>query len=183
LRDSSTNGTAVSYSGQAKKEVRHHFTWILDLKRKKGKWEVGVHIRGLSFKIELASHNTCNAEYNKNVDRFLQNARRNLPPLDILGIDSHATTAQPSQPLTSRQLPIYICEKKLGNGSFGEVHKVIDVNTDAIYARKAFYEPQWGENQERRRQQKEDWLNGVRREIRIMRENPHVSTITYRDRI
>ena len=53
--------------------------------------------------------------------------------------------------------------------------KVIDVSIDAIYARKEFYEPQWGKGKERRRQQKEDWLNRVRKEIRIMRENPHVS--------
>lgn len=34
LRGSSTNGTAVSYSGQAIEEVRHHFTWILDLEKR-----------------------------------------------------------------------------------------------------------------------------------------------------
>ncbi len=36
LRDSSANGTAVSYSGQAREEVRHHFTWILDLEKEEG---------------------------------------------------------------------------------------------------------------------------------------------------
>lgn len=158
--------------------MRHHFTWILDLKKDEGKWEIGVHVRGLKFKVELASHETCKAEYNKNVEKFLQKGRTDLPSLDVLGIDSHTTTAQPSQPLTPRQLPIYICERKLGSGSFGRVDKVIDVSTGAIHAGKTFYEPQWGEGQERRRQQREDWLNGVRREIRIMRENPHVSMIT-----
>ena len=51
LRDSSTNGTAVSYSGQARKEVRHHFTWILNLEKKEGKWDVEVHVQGVSFKV------------------------------------------------------------------------------------------------------------------------------------
>lgn len=37
LRDLSTNGTAVGYSGQATEEVRHHFTWILDLKKEERK--------------------------------------------------------------------------------------------------------------------------------------------------
>lgn len=181
LRDSSTNGTAVSYSDQAKEEVRHHFAWILDLEKEEGKWKIEVYTRGLSFKVELASHKTCKAEYDKNVEDFLQKTRSDLPPLDILGINSHTTTAQPSQPLTPRQLPIYIRERKLGSGSFGGVDKVIDVSTGAIYARKAFYEPQWGKGRERRMQQKEDWLNRVRREIRIMRENPHVSIITHMD--
>lgn len=178
LRDSSRHGTAVSYSGQAEEEVRHHFTWILDLNKEEGKWEVEVHARGLSFKVELASHKTCKAGYDKKVEDFLQDSRTALPLLDVLGIDSHTTTAQPSQPLTPRQLPIYIREGKLGSGSFGGVDKVIDVSTGAIYARKEFYEPQWGKGKERRRQQKEDWLNRVRREVRIMRENPHVSMIT-----
>ncbi len=49
------------------------------------------------------------------------------------------------------------------------------MSTGAIYSRKVFYESQWRKDKERRRQQQEDWLNRVRREIRIMRENPHVS--------
>ena len=36
LRDSSTHGTAVSYNGQAEKEVRRHFTWILNLEKRRG---------------------------------------------------------------------------------------------------------------------------------------------------
>ena len=175
LRDSSTNGTAVSYSRQAEKEVRHHFTWILDLEKEEGKWEIEVHARKLRFKIELASHTTRKAKYDEKIEEFLEESRNALPPLDVLGIESHTTTAQPSQPLTPRQLPIYICERKLGNGSFGGVDKVIDVSTGAIYACKKFYEPQWEKSEERRRQQKEDWLNRVCREIRIMKENTHVS--------
>ena len=181
LKDSSTNGMAVSYSGQAEQEVRHHFTWILDLEKEEGKWEVEIHIRGLSFKVELASHSTCKAEYDKKVEGFLEDSCTALPPLDVLGIYNHTTTAQPSQPLTPRQSPIYIRERKLGSGSFGRVDKVVDVSTGTTYARKEFYEPQWAKGGERRRQQKESWLNQVRREIRIMRENPHVSMITLVD--
>lgn len=146
LRDSSTNGTAVSYSGQAKKEVRHHFTWVLDLEKEEEKWQVEVHVRGLSFKIELANRNTCKAEYDRKVEDFLNDSAL---PLDVLGIYSHTTTAQPSQPFTPRQYPIYIRERKLGSGSFGEVDKVIDVSTGAIYARKKFHEPPWGKGRGR----------------------------------
>lgn len=133
---------AVSYNGQAEEEVRHHFTWILDLKKEEGKWEVVVHVRGLQFKVELASHTTCKAKYDEEVTKFLNDSRNALPPLDVLGIESYITTAQPSQPLTPRQLPIYICERKLGSASFGGVNKGIDVSTGAIYACKKFYEPQ-----------------------------------------
>ncbi|KAF7502516.1 hypothetical protein GJ744_005637 [Endocarpon pusillum] len=142
---------AVSYGGQAEKEVRHHFTWILDLKREMGKWEIQVHVRGLRFKVDLASHETCKAKHDKNVQDFLQDNPTAPPSLDVLGIQSHTATAQCSQPLTPRQLPIYICERKLGTGSFGSVDKVIDVSTGAIFARKEFYESQWGKGGNRRK--------------------------------
>ena len=44
LKDLSTNGTAVSYSGQASEEVRHYFIWILDLEKEEGKWKIEVHV-------------------------------------------------------------------------------------------------------------------------------------------
>lgn len=53
---------------------------------------------------------------------------------------------------------------------------VVDVSTGSIYARKQFYEPRWGKDENRRKQQKEEWLNMIRKEIRIMRDHPHVST-------
>ncbi|KAI9777434.1 MAG: hypothetical protein M1816_004724 [Peltula sp. TS41687] len=179
LKDSSTHGTSVSYSGQAKDEVRHHFTWILDLKKDEGKWDVEVHVPsqgGLAFKVELASHDTCKAEYNTKVKKFLDESRTALP-LEMLGIYSHTTTAQLSQSLTPRRHPIYISEQKLGGGSFGTVDKVIDVSTGAEYARKQFYEPVWRRDERRRKQQEQDWLKGICREIRIMRDNPHEHTV------
>ncbi|KAI9777559.1 MAG: hypothetical protein M1816_004702 [Peltula sp. TS41687] len=143
LKDVSTNGTSVSYSGQAGEEV------------------------------ELASHDTYQSAYDEQVIDFLEAGRTALPPLDVLGIYSHTTTAQPSQPLTPRRYPVYISERKLGSGSFGAVDKVIDASTGSSYARKQFYEPPWGKAQKRNKQQKEDWLKGICREIRIMRDNPH----------
>jgi hypothetical protein len=181
LKDFSTWGTAVSYSGQAIDEVRHHFTWILDLKKQDGgQWDVEVylpHKNGFAFKVELTSHDTCKDEYLANVNKFLDQSRTALPPLDMLGINSHTTTAQPSQPLTPRQLPVYIRERTLGSGSFGGVNMVTDVSTGSIYARKQFYEPTWVKDKNRREKQKEDWLNEIRKEIRIMRNHPHVSII------
>ncbi|KAL9029909.1 MAG: hypothetical protein Q9196_001912 [Gyalolechia fulgens] len=173
LKDSSTNGTAVGYSDQAKYEVRRHFTWILDLSKEGGEWEFVVHARGLSFKVELASHQTCKAEYEEKLTSFLKRSSTALPPVDRLGIDSYTTTAQPSQASTPKQLPVYISERELGRGSFGRVDKVIDVSTGARYARKEFFEPRWVKNEQRRRERKEQWLDQVRREIRIMKENSH----------
>lgn len=177
LKDCSTRGTSVSYNGQARGEVRRRFTWILDLRTGDAEYEIKVHVGGLEFKVELASHDACSVDFEENVERFLEATRTVVPALDVLGIYSHTTTAQPSQALTPRGRSIYIFGQTLGSGSFGRVEKVIDVSTGSTYARKQFYEPRWERNENRRRQQKEDWLNGVRKEIRIMRENPHVSMI------
>lgn len=181
LRDSSTNGTAVSYDGQAREEVRHQFTWILDLEkhevkhRKSKKWEIEVLVRGLIFKIKLASHRTCEAEYQGEVEKFLKISRIANPSLGDLSIVSHTTEVAPSQSRTPRQRPVYISEGSLGKGSFGQVDRVIDVSTGAIYARKTFFEPSWERDEKRKKTQVEKWLDKIRREIRIMREHPHVS--------
>ncbi len=179
LRDSSTNGSAVSYDGQAEHEVRHRFTWILNLEKPKSQngdekeWKVQVHVRRLSFKFELASHRTCQAKYNRKVDESLKLSRTADPSLCGLSIESHITEVAPSQSRTPGQRPIYIRAGLLGKGSFGQVNRVIDVSTGAIYARKTFYQPP-STDKERRR-----WLDQIRREIRIMREHPHVSMTHY----
>ena len=177
LRDFSTNGTAVSYDGQAEAEVRHHFTWILNLpKREEGgkikEWKIEVHVRELTFEVQLASHQTCEADYNKKMDRFLMLSRTADPPLGGLSIDSYTTEVAPSQSRTPGQRPVYISECSLGKGSFGHVDRVIDASTGAIYARKTFHEPPSAKG---KGHQREAWLNILRREIRIMREHPHVS--------
>ncbi|KAL8833850.1 MAG: hypothetical protein Q9176_007768 [Flavoplaca citrina] len=118
LRDSSTNGTAVTYNGQAEEDVRHDFSWILNLEKKNGEREIKVHVRGLIFKVQLACHRTCEAEYEANVDEFLKSSQTADPPLDGLSIDSHMTGVAPSQSRTPGQRPVYIHEEPLGNGLY-----------------------------------------------------------------
>ncbi|MDI1488801.1 MAG: hypothetical protein OHK93_008077 [Ramalina farinacea] len=178
LTDCSTHGTAVIYNGQAREEVRHHFTWILNLAKGEGEWKIVVHVRRLKFKVELASHETYKAEYNENVEKFLNHSRTADPPLGVLSINSYLTTVIPSQSLTPGQRPIYIHEEELGRGSFGRVDRVVNVSTGAIYAHKEFYEPKWEKDAEHRKHQQEKWRNQIRREIRIMMEHPYVSITT-----
>ncbi|KAL9100366.1 MAG: hypothetical protein Q9163_004248 [Psora crenata] len=163
LRDSSTNGTAVSYNGQAENE------------------EIKVHVRRLQFKVKLVSHRTCEAEYKKNVGNFLNYSRTADPLLGGLSINSYTTEVAPSQSRTPGQRPVYIHEKELGKGSFGQVDRVIDVSTGVIYAYKTFYEPPWAKDKERRKCQLEKWRDKIRREIRIIMEHPHISSLKDED--
>ncbi len=170
LKDSSTAGTAVSYNGQARKEVRRDFTWILNLKEsgkeggeKKEEWEIEVHVQGLEFKVVLATHESCAVDYNNEVTKFLEVGRNADPPIGDMGI--YSPTEPPSRYLSPGRRPVYISEGNIGKGSFGKVDKVIDVSTGVIYARKTFFDP--GKQERERR---------LDQEIRIMKEHPHVST-------
>ena len=136
LRDSSTNGTAVSYDGQAEDEVRCKFTWILNLEKDTPKgeeakeWNMGVHVRRLDFKVKIVSHQTCEAKYNTNLTNFLNRIRSQNadPPLDGLNIAIPTIEMTFSQSHILRQHLIYVHEQILGMGASEHVNKVVDVS-------------------------------------------------------
>jgi serine/threonine protein kinase len=178
----STHGVAVSYNSQAENEIRHQFTWRLDFKTEDDRqWDVEVHVpnkMGLAFKINLATHHTCQAEYEAKLNKFIANSRNPLSRMNALDVETPGASEIPSATLSPREPPeppIYIHERSLGNGSFGAVDMVVDVSTGFKYARKRFLVPPWERDQKRRERQKERWLGTVRKEIRIMRSYPHVS--------
>lgn len=91
LRDSST------CDGQAGDETQHQRTWILSLRGRKR--DIIVYVpqsTGLAFKVELATHETCQSEFLENLNTFLGEGEAGLPPLDMLGIFTHITTEAPS---------------------------------------------------------------------------------------
>ena len=159
LEGRSTWGTAVSYDGQAKDEVRYRFIWRLDLEKEDGKedgkwdgkengkedekWDIEVHIpvkAGLAFKVKLATYDTCKAEYREKVNEFL--VYRPTVQLNGLGLDnSNKSIAPDSETLTPKERPVYIKARNFGNGLFGAVDLIIDVNTKLKQARKRFFEP------------------------------------------
>ncbi|KAI9670500.1 MAG: hypothetical protein M1817_004367 [Caeruleum heppii] len=155
LRDSSSHGTTVSYNGNGEDEVRRHFTWILDLTKEDGDWDIVVRVpnkHGLAFKGKPTSRPWI--------------MRRPIPP------------QPPSQSLSPKARPVYVSMQKLGSGTFGVVEKVIDVATTGVYARKQFYEPSpWHRNEKKRERQHRVWIESIRREVRIMSSNPHAGIV------
>ena len=69
LRDASTNRTAVSYNGQARNELRRHFTWIIFTSVET--IEVSIPRAGLLFQIRSGVHKDREEEYFANVDKML----------------------------------------------------------------------------------------------------------------
>ena len=158
-------------------KFRRDFTWILDLKKeddevreKEGKWNVEVLVPdqdGLAFKVQLASHDTRQTEYNVNVNNFLAASRAPLAATNVLNIKSAESTELPSQSLSPGGRPVYVRERNLGSGAFASVYKLINVSTGCVYAGKYF---------RRSKQRKAVWLEAIRREIRIMSNICHVSS-------
>lgn len=171
LRDSSRWGTAVSYGGPKKAEVRKHFTWILDLDKDSPDTtkEVVVYTDKLGFIIRIPDHADCQSKYDDNVKDLLMKDRANLLKLNGLGIDSIKKTLLSCGASSCDQKPIYINSGSLGSGSFGNVTKITDVSTGDIYARKTFKPPQ-------RQVDATTWLKRIENEINIMMKNKHVSS-------
>lgn len=139
LRDSSTNGTIVEYSGKGGQK-RRQFTWIL------GGHEIPdesksivIHIHpALKFKIVVARP-TFPEIYYSNVDDFLEETAASVSlPLGALGIQSIASTVGLSGNPTPNQEPILLEQETLGNGAFAVVTRVWDVSTGLEYASKKF---------------------------------------------
>ena len=83
------------------------------------------------------------------------------PSVGGIGLESEELTAQPTEPHSSKNRPIYILGEELGRGSFGAVYKARDVSKGDIYAGKEFYGSNW------------------EKEVEIMRKVSHVSITIY----
>ena len=162
LRDTSTNGTTVSYDAQAKDEIRSYFTWIIFPGFKT--IEASIPSAELSFKIQLGSHDSCEAQFFANVDAVLPQRLRTedsmlASPIMQLNMRSRDTSVAASGAGTPRHGPIYLLRKQIGKGTFGKVYTVIDVSTGNQYAGKSFFEQDYK----------------LDREVAIMKEVKHVS--------
>ena len=139
LRDTSSLGTVVSYNGQCTTQKRSNFTWILfqgiDI-------EVEVAEK-LRFAIMLATHPNRETVYQERIDRYLDESRNALGPINMLSINSQETTAAPTRPFSPRTLPIYYEDELLGVGTFGNVYKALNVSTGLVYAAKEFFRGPW----------------------------------------
>lgn len=146
VEDSSTHGTTVSYNGQAEKEVRRNFRWILFHDMKKNVtihlplyigYKLILRIEGLKWAGEV-NRRESTTQYGMLLDSYLEERRVAIPPLGVLGIQSQITTLAPTGSQSPRQDPIYIKREKLGSGSFGTVHRMINVSTGEVHAGKTF---------------------------------------------
>ncbi|KAI9789470.1 MAG: hypothetical protein M1816_006012 [Peltula sp. TS41687] len=133
IQESSTHGTAVGYDRQPKEDEKRTNTNIT-IHLPLGEYQdMTLRIEGVNREWEKGDE-----QYNNLRDSYLRERGDAIPPLDVLGIQSQSTTMAPTGSHSPRQRPIYLKREKLGSGSFGTVHRMIDVSTGEVYAGKRF---------------------------------------------
>ena len=144
FNNTSRKEVQVDYNGEDPSR-RNQFTWILFDTYENIKVTLG---KDLIFKIKWPDHDNCRAEYTAHRDAYLEEHRNALPPFSQLGMESQPITAV----LTAQQSPrhklpgqasIYLLEEELGHGTFGTVHKAVDVSTGEVHAAKQFHHGDW----------------------------------------
>ena len=147
FKNTSRKEAQVDYNGE-NPHFRNQFTWILFGTYKNIKITMGEE-DDLIFKIKWPENREfCPAEYEAHRNAYFKERRSALPPLSQLGMESQQTTAVPTAQHSPRQEPprqepIHLLEEELGRGSFGTVHKAVDVSTGEVYAAKKFHHSDW----------------------------------------
>ena len=178
-------GTAVSYDGRGALHRRKRERWILAHPPSEEKhWdELLVYAGNVAFRINFINQQAGHPTYVANLKAFVSTCREALPTLDVLGLESHDTTAAPSHivsPDRSRQ-PIYIDYEEVGQGAFAKVLKVMSCRNGVFYAKKKFSRPigRIHHNGRKRVWDSEAWFDNKRKEADIMRRSVHVSNPPY----
>ena len=148
--------------------------------------EITVHCGSLAVRVEFPNHAAGTLRYVENLWAFIKKcseaAEKNKvepPGVEALGLDSEPSTEAPSEAPTPRERLIYCKVEMIGQGAFGQVHKVIKARDGKVLASKTFKPPP-NKNKRRRDDPDTRWLIGIRREFNLMRDNPHVSALPCR---
>lgn len=143
--------------------------------------ETTIHCSSLAVRIEFPNHRAGASHYVENLRAFVKKcqgaakrSKADPPGVEALGLDSALSTQAPSEAPTPRDRLVYYAVKKVGEGTFGKVLKVIKARDGKALAAKIFDSPS-SRNKRRRDDSDPGWLMKIRREFAIMRDNPHVS--------
>lgn len=138
-----------------------------------------IYSGSLAVKIKFPNHEAADSRYVDNLRVFVkeckeaaEKCKEEIPGVEGLGLDSEPATQAPSGAPTPSERLIYYRDRRIGKGTFGEVHRIIKARDGKYFAAKTFNPPA---NKNKRKLNEVDptWLMGIRREFTIMRDNPH----------
>ncbi|KAK3174011.1 hypothetical protein K4F52_010317, partial [Lecanicillium sp. MT-2017a] len=125
--------------------------------------DIFIHCGRLIVQIEFPNHTKKDWTYIGNL-KALYSKKPGLPLLEGIQLDSVIATQQPTESATPTQHTLYYWEEELGRGQFGTVRKVIRARDGEVFAAKEFRHPSHDRSI-------------IRREYKIMRDNPHPNII------
>ncbi|OAA57009.1 Protein kinase-like domain protein [Niveomyces insectorum RCEF 264] len=178
LHDHSLHGTAVGYQGQNEDEMRRKETWILAYEPGHDNpfGSITVNSGGLVVILEFPNHKAGNPSYVALLRALVDKCKADIPLVQELGLVSEASTQAPSGPQTLGERAIYYREKKIGNGQFAQVYKVVRARDGKVFAAKTFTPPTT-RNKRRRGEVDPAWLMQIRHEFAIINENRHPNVV------
>lgn len=179
----STHGSAIGQEGQHESAVRKKETWILAFEPGPAdQFELTtIHLGNLVVRIQFPNHGVAHPDYVKNLRAFAAKCgprvqtTAQVPNLGELSVKSEMTTQAATEAPTVGEQLIYYKRKFLGKGGFGEVHQVVKARDGLVFAAKTFKR---SSNKRKGGEELPAWLEKIRREFTLMRDNPHVSYIT-----
>ncbi|KAK0264617.1 hypothetical protein LTR35_017312 [Friedmanniomyces endolithicus] len=175
----STHGTAVETNGQNRDQRRSWDQWILT--GQPGSDDrfstIIVWLGELALNLVLPNHHKSSPRYLERLTNFTkawgvsESVRKEETfALNALDLQSHLTTQAPSGSHTPSSTPIYYRDRRIGQGAFGQVHRVIKMSDGKYYAAKTFTR----KDKKRERDSSDPrWLASIRREFTLVNENPH----------
>ena len=142
--------TTVKYEDETA-PPRRDFIWVLF--RNKPDIEISMKRDGFEFKFKIKWPDRSeqqNVEFATHLKQYLEEHRNAMPVLTQLSVEQDSC----------RQKPIYLLGQELGRGSFGTVHKAVNVSTARVCAAKMSHDP-----------------NCQKQEVEILRELSHVGVL------
>jgi len=172
----STHGTIVSHDNQNINLVRRKETWMLSDKpgQRAPFKDIVIKIGRLEMAIELPNHRIGHSEYVQKLTNYAQKSQQNQIPFNALGLDDSLTTKHPTGQWTPGEGPLYFRHKKLGQGAFATVYKIIRLRDGKVFAGKYFL-PKKRNNKRKHETSDPNWLVNIRREFSILQDLDHVS--------
>lgn len=177
LRDYSTWGSAVSYEGRLEDISKNNFTWILfedidSIKAIIGRRESTTSTT-VNFEIVLEDHSNHVGKHTKARERFIEECRVTLPPVQALHLQTMPQTDRPTQSDTSAALSeaLYL-EDEIGSGGSGAVYVSRNVSNNEHTAVKVIEKQMFEYQNELHILSELDHPHIVRFLGLVMRENP-----------
>lgn len=137
-----------------------------------------IHSGTLAVRIEFPNHAAADPQYVANLQALIKSSMEAGPGVEGLDVNSTPTTPAATGVPKPGDMLIYIRDRKIGKGAYGEVYRVIRARDGQVCAGKTFHPPA-NRNKRKLDEVGATWLREIRREYALMESHPHVSFVSF----